>query len=529
MRINGGGGSGGGKGGTGYTGYTGPGVGATGATGFTGYTGPLGTGYTGYTGYTGAGNFTGYTGYSGYTGTTGYSGYTGYTGAGAFTGYTGYTGNTGYTGYTGQAGAGTGYTGYTGTTGYTGYTGAPGTATGYTGYTGYTGPAGVGSTGYTGYTGYTGIQFTWRGAWSSGITYAINDLVQYLGSSYLSLQNSNTNNTPALGGTAFWDLVAEIGYTGYTGYTGAAGAGTGYTGYTGYTGTTGYTGYTGSTGYTGYTGRTGYTGYTGYTGPQGLATGYTGYTGSGGGSSNPSISGIALQYNSTTVLRVLAGTAVINSTNVSFSQTDYTSASTMKDISNATVTLGASAKYWVFLSSGGVIGIQKNTGSGDGATPVFDTTLDYWKAASTGAAWRRIGEFWTDGSNNIIKFNFANYGRERYMMVQDFAQVLPVSGVTGINSYVSITITPYITADLVEFGNFVEMTPTGSTSVGVICDLSLDGGTSIVSRRAQMTVVVISGVFGATVEWLPYSSTFHYSAGTNSVVYIGLTGSRFYV
>ena len=239
---------------TGPTGYTGPiGLGYTGYTGytgvgaFTGYTGYTGPNTTGYTGYTGAGAFTGYTGYTGYTGTTGATGYTGYTGR---TGYTGYTGTTGPTGPTGT----TGYTGYTGisSTGYTGYTGP--NITGYTGYTGYTGTQGS-----TGYTGYTGTSYPWKGVYSAGTAYVVNDTVQYLGSGYICIQNG-TGQTPVITGTAYWSLLVEKGYTGYTGYTGPQGV-TGYTGYTGPQGLTGYTGYTGpnTTGYTGYTGYTGAT------------------------------------------------------------------------------------------------------------------------------------------------------------------------------------------------------------------------------------------------------------------------------
>lgn len=56
----------------------------------------------------------------------------------------------------------------------------------------------------------------WRGGWSALTTYAINDAVSYNGSSWISLQNGNLNNTPA--DDAFWDYLAQRG---------AAGAGTG--------------------------------------------------------------------------------------------------------------------------------------------------------------------------------------------------------------------------------------------------------------------------------------------------------------
>lgn len=88
------------------------------------------------------------------------------------------------------------------------------------GDTGSTGP--TGTTGPTGATGASGLVGVWRGAYAGGTTYALNDVVFSGGSSYISLQNSNTGNTPASSPT-FWDLVAEAGATGATGATGSAG------------------------------------------------------------------------------------------------------------------------------------------------------------------------------------------------------------------------------------------------------------------------------------------------------------------
>ena len=85
------------------------------------------------------------------------------------------------------------------------------------------------------------------GTWNSGVTYNENDVVFYNGVSYVSIQNSNTNNTPALGGTAYWLQLTSAGATGPTGATGA--------GLTGATGATGPTGATGA-GLTGATGAT---------------------------------------------------------------------------------------------------------------------------------------------------------------------------------------------------------------------------------------------------------------------------------
>lgn len=52
----------------------------------------------------------------------------------------------------------------------------------------------------------TGIQ--WSGAWSSTVTYSINDVVSYGGSSYISLINGNLDNEPDISPTD-WALLAE--------------------------------------------------------------------------------------------------------------------------------------------------------------------------------------------------------------------------------------------------------------------------------------------------------------------------------
>jgi hypothetical protein len=139
------------------------------------------------------------------------------------TGVTGATGATGGTGNTGAAGA-TGDGGATGATGPSGNNGLPG-ATGSTGPTGETGPTGV--------TGLVG----WQRTWSNTTTYGLNDGVQYQGSGYISLVDSNTNNTPGdrfttegiFGSacaltTCWWSLIAGETF-GIKGTTDATGAG----------------------------------------------------------------------------------------------------------------------------------------------------------------------------------------------------------------------------------------------------------------------------------------------------------------
>jgi hypothetical protein len=79
------------------------------------------------------------------------------------------------------------------------------------------------------------VGFTGRGAWSSGSTYAINDVVTVSGSSYLAIQAS-TNQNPTTA-TSFWMLLASKGDTGASG-TGTVNSVTGGTGLTGGTITT---------------------------------------------------------------------------------------------------------------------------------------------------------------------------------------------------------------------------------------------------------------------------------------------------
>ena len=184
-------------------------------------------------------------GATGPTGPSGPTGVTGPTGAGT----TGATGPTGPTGVAGSAGA-------TGPTGPTGPAGADSTVAGPTGPTGPTGPAGA--------TGVAGAGIQWLGEWSSLTSYAANDGVGYLGSSWIA-NGSNLNKVP--GTDPEWDLWVEKGATGATGVTGGAGA-------TGATGVTGLTGATGPTGVTGATGPSGPTGTGDVVGPAGATDGH---------------------------------------------------------------------------------------------------------------------------------------------------------------------------------------------------------------------------------------------------------------
>lgn len=67
-------------------------------------------------------------------------------------------------------------------------------------------------------------QFDAKGEWNNTTVYAQNDMINYNGSSYFSLQDSNANHTPgASDSAAWWQLLAAKGETGATGATGATG------------------------------------------------------------------------------------------------------------------------------------------------------------------------------------------------------------------------------------------------------------------------------------------------------------------
>jgi hypothetical protein len=65
---------------------------------------------------------------------------------------------------------------------------------------------------YEGSAAAAAVGFTPRGAWGSGSTYAVNDVVSLSGSSYLAIQAS-TNQNPSTQ-TAYWLLLAAKGDTG---------------------------------------------------------------------------------------------------------------------------------------------------------------------------------------------------------------------------------------------------------------------------------------------------------------------------
>ena len=194
-------------------------VGATGASGAVGAAGPQGpSGAVGATGATGA------------SGTNGVNGSPGLVWRGAWLSSTSYAANDGvsfgggsYLSLTsGNAGQSPGSSpsswSLLAAAGVAGANGAAG-ATGVTGATGAQGVTGaVGATGATGATGAVGMNF--RGAWSAGTNYAVNDAVVYSGSTYLA-QAAGMNLEPDANAAA-WTVMAQAGGAGPTGAAGVA-------------------------------------------------------------------------------------------------------------------------------------------------------------------------------------------------------------------------------------------------------------------------------------------------------------------
>lgn len=237
------------------------------------------------------------------------------------------------------------------------------------------------------------------------------------------------------------------------------------------------------------------------------------------------IRGLEISYSSTTAIAVAAGVAALNGKLMSYAGATLTSGSTMTNIAGSTVTLGASKCYFVFLydnSGTAEIRIEERDGTGDGADPTWDSDLDYWKSASTGAAARRVGKFWTNGSNNIIFFDCVHEG-SRAVTFRSGVTVL--SGGTA-TSATSVTITPYVTADdagIVMRGALAR----SSGTAFLAANLYNDGGTNPLISLAHNNAVSGAAEVRQYVE-MPNSGTLHYLiSGTNVSLSIIIAGTRF--
>jgi hypothetical protein len=114
-----------------------------------------------------------------------------------------------------------------------------------------------GATGPQGPAGTNGTSFIFRGEFSNDVTYAINDVVSYNGSSYIATIANQREDAP--GTNAIWSLMAQAGAPGAQGAQGAQGA----------PGADGARGLTGAPGLPGAQGPPGVQGSPGIQGPQG--------------------------------------------------------------------------------------------------------------------------------------------------------------------------------------------------------------------------------------------------------------------
>jgi hypothetical protein len=107
----------------------------------------------------------------------------------------------------------------------------------------------------------------WMGSWQTGLSYSVDDLVEYQGSTYVAIRNTSGSEDPSNEG--FWALFVASGTAGPQGPQGLPGD-TGPQGPVGPAGPQGLTGATGPHGPQGPQGLTGDTGPQGPQGPQGL-------------------------------------------------------------------------------------------------------------------------------------------------------------------------------------------------------------------------------------------------------------------
>jgi hypothetical protein len=215
-----------------------------------------------------------------------------------------------------------------------------------------------------------------------------------------------------------------------------------------------------------------------------------------------------LSFNSTTAVAITAGRFDVNGKLATVAAATYTSGSTMLDISGATVTLGASKAYFVFTDVSGTVRFEERDGTGDGADPTFDVDLNYWKSASTGAAWRRIGKFWANASSQVIKFWCYRTGlRQRTYRTIDGGITLVSAGTAA--TLTSLTITPYYTAD--DDSMFIRAFAkvTSGSAVDTVVNLSVDGSANIDQVRGLINSTS-TGLTGGTLQ-LPYTGSLYYS------------------
>ena len=276
----------------------------------------------------------------------------------------------------------TGPPGPAGPTGATGAAGLPGPAgavgaRGPEGAAGAIGPMGpAGAAGASGASGAPGL--SWRGTWSATKSYAVNDAVQFNGTSYIDIQAA-TGRQPDTSPT-FWSVLAQQGSAGTPGANGSNGV----------AGTPGAPGANGTNGLPGLPGIPGVPGAAGPTGPQGLT-----WQGTWSAATGYALND-AVQFNGSSYISLQAGTGHEPDTSPTFWSLLAQQGSGRSDRERREVTRGRRGAN----GTNGLPGIPGITGSPRCAGPTGPQGLTWrgtWSAA-TGYA-----------LNDAVQFNGSSY------------------------------------------------------------------------------------------------------------------------
>jgi len=242
------------------------------------------------------------------------------------------------------------------------------------------------------------------------------------------------------------------------------------------------------------------------------------------------IRGLALKYSSGTALVIEAGTVVIDNKAFTLAQTTITSGTTMKNLSGATVTIGASKAYFVYAydNAGTLeIRVQEFTGSGDGDAPTFDQELDYFKGSVAGS--RRIGKIITNASSQIIIFKSHVYGRTRHLQLATSGGAIALVAYGAATTYTAITTTPFVTPDDATYYAEYQVRRDSSTGSAQLL-LSSDGGVAEISNlNFGASILPAASSFGAFIIKIPNTGTLHYRVSASNSGYIRYLGSEFFV
>ena len=345
------------------------------------------------------------------------------------------------------------------------------------GATGAQGPAGFmgaqGAQGAPGTAGTNGTGFNFTGPFSNSISYNINDVASYNGSTYVTTVANQGAGTPDTNPTD-WALMAQQGVAGAAGSQGPAGA-------TGPQGPTGATGTQGPSGLTGVTGAQGSTGLPGAPGPQGA----TGATGPAGVAGNTAAQVALLQWWSSTY------PAGNNPYGVAF---DGTNIWVTEEFSNSVTKLLA--------STGAVVGSY-----GVGTNPqglAFDGT-NIWVT--------------NQSSNNVTEL-LASTGA----VVGTYAVGSYPQGVAfdGTNIWVANEFSDTVTELLASTGAVVGTYSAGNTPVGV----AFDGLNIWVTNEYSYTVTKLVASTGAVVGTYPVGIYPTYVAFDGTNIWVVNTGNN---